>query len=437
MAASKYDPSCPSPEGSTHNPSLERSFRQESGRATATLSRVLGDVHRAEDAVQEAYLIAMKTWARDGVPANTAAWIITTAKNRAIDALRRDARGSERVQVYAQLESAAATIPDLDWNDVGAAIPDDRLALIFACCHPALAEDARVALTLRAVCGLSTDEIARAFLVPVTTMAQRIVRAKKKILEAGITFEIPDPAHRPERIDAVARALYLVFSEGYAATSGASIVRHELCDEAIRLARLLVTLLPGEAELHGLLALMWLTDARRAARTDEQGEIVTLEEQDRTRWNQWMIAAGLAELNRAAALRSEGPYQLQAAIAAIHDRTASFEKTNWNSIVALYDRLFDYERSPVVALNRAAAIAMRDGYAQGLEAMESLGEDLAEYGAFHAARADLLSRIGRDADAQVAYKSALLLTTSEPERRHIERRVLKLAVGHLGIEVIP
>ncbi len=392
------------------------------------LSRALGDVHRAEDAVQEAYVTALERWARDGVPTNPAAWIITTARNRAIDALRREARATEKVALYARLEQAVEAVPSFDPEDELAAIPDDRLGLIFACCHPSLNLEARLALTLRTVAGLTTEEIARAFLVPVATLAQRLVRAKQKIRNAGISFEIPDAAHLRGRLDAVCTTLYVMFGEGYATTSGDKRVRDDLCEEAIRLARLLVKMMPGQAEVYGLLALMLLQDARRPARVDDDGNIVTLEDQNRTLWNRYLIAEGLGVLQRASQFNDEGPYQLQAAIAAAHDVASKSEATHWAGIVQLYDRLFQFDPSPIVALNRAVAVAMNSSLEDGLAAVDALerGGQLDAYYLFYATRADLLRRMGRFGDAQRAYERALSLVSSEPERRFFERRIREM-----------
>lgn len=383
-------------------------------------------MHLAEDAVQAAYVTALERWPRDGEPANTAAWIITTARNRAIDALRREAAGAQKLDLAARLERA---VPEYDFEDEETVVPDDRLGLIFACCHPGLSEEARIALTLRTLCGLTTEEIARAFLTPVPTMAQRLVRAKNKIRDAGISFEMPDASHLPARLDAVCTTIYVMFNEGYAATSGDRRVRDDLCDESLRLARLLVTLMPGEAEVRGMLALMLLTDARRAARTDENGDTITLEDQDRTKWNRWMISEGLEQLARAATFRSDGPYQIQAAIAAIHARTMSFEQTNWQNIVLLYDRLYELQPSPVVALNRAVARAMVNGLESGLREIEALGSEqaLSGYFTFHAVRADLLRRLERHDEARSAYEKASELG-SDADRRFILSRMRLLEI---------
>ncbi len=388
----------------------------------AVLSRALGDLHLAEDAVQEAYVTALERWPRDGVPNNPLAWIVTTARNRALDVLRRQTRGEEKMALLARLESAQPHgEPDFDDR----CVPDDQLGLIFACTHPALGLEARVALTLRAVAALTTEEIAHAFLVPVPTMAQRLVRAKQKIRANGISFTMPDVAHLRDRLDAVCTTLYVMFNEGYAATSGDTRVRHDLCNESVRLARLLAQLLPDQPEVHGLLALMLLTDARRAARVDDNGEVVTLEDQDRRKWDRWLIAAGLAHLHRAARFNDDGPYQIQAAIAAVHARAETFEKTNWRSIVALYDRLYEFDSSPIVALNRAAARAMLHGFEMALAEVDSIASagDLDSYAVLHSTRADLLRRIGRMPEAAESYRHAIDLTENLADRRFLERRL--------------
>ncbi len=379
-------------------------------------------MHLAEDAVQEAYVTALERWPRDGVPNNPVAWIITAARNRALDVLRRETRGAEKLELLARLESA---VPEYAPDVEDSAVPDDRLGLIFACTHPALGVEARVALTLRAVAGLTTEEIAHAFLVPVPTMAQRLVRARQKIRANGISFTVPDAAHLRDRLDAVCATLYMMFNEGYAATTGDARVRADLCNESVRLARLLAQLMPDQPEVHGLLALMLLTDARRDARVDENGDTVTLEEQDRRKWNRWLMNAGLAHLQEAARFNDDGPYQIQAAIAAVHARAEKFEKTNWRAIVTLYDRLYELDPSPIVALNRAAARGMRHGFESALTAVDAIASDgeLDRYAVLHSTRAEMLRRLGRRAEAAQAYRRAIGLTENLADRRFLERRL--------------
>jgi RNA polymerase sigma-70 factor (ECF subfamily) len=400
-------------------------YRAESRRVLATLIRLLGDFDLAEEALHDAFAAALERWPRDGVPANPRSWLVSAGRFRAIDAIRRRARFDARMaDIAAQIETATPDPAELD--DEG--IEDDRLRLIFTCCHPALSPDARVALTLREVCGLTTEEIARAYLTGAPTLAQRIVRAKAKIRDARIPYQVPAIADLPERLDAVLQVVYLVFNEGYSASSGASLTRADLSGEAIRLGRLLAELLP-EPEVLGLLALMLLHESRRAARTSPHGELVLLADQDRGLWDRLMIAEGQALVERAIRSRRFGPYTLQAAISAVHAEAATADATDWPQIVGLYDVLMRADPSPVVELNRAAALAMRDGPAAGLALIDAIlarGE-LADYHLAHSARADLLRRLGRTAEARDAYERALALARQEPERRFIERRMEELA----------
>ena len=382
--------------------------------------RLLGDFDLAEEALHEAFRAALEQWPAEGVPANPRAWLVSTGRFKAIDAIRRRARFDPLEEEHA--ESLAAEEPA-----EREPIEDDRLRLIFTCCHPALAQDAQVALTLREVCGLSTEEIARGFLTPPPTLAQRIVRAKNKIRDANIPYEVPAGPQLAERLDAVLRVIYLVFNEGYSASAGESLTRADLSAEAIRLGRLLVDLLP-EPEASGLLALMLLQESRRAARVSASGDLIRLEDQDRTRWNRELIGEGVALVERALATRRFGPYTLQAAIAALHAEAPSAGETDWPQIVALYDVLARLDPSPVVELNRAVALAMRDGPAAGLAVVDAIlarGE-LKDYHLAHAARADLCRRLGRRADARVSYERALALARQEPERRFIQQRLAEL-----------
>lgn len=402
---------------------VDRLFREEQGRAVATLIRVFGDFSLAEEAVQEAFLDALRTWPSRGIPRNPAAWITTTARNRAIDRLRRDKRLAEKTEVLAHLqglESLGGNESDIE------GIPDDRLRLIFTCCHPSLALEQRIALTLKTLGGLTTAEIASAFLVTESTMAQRLVRAKQKIRDAGIPYRVPPPDLLPERVPGVLAVLYLVFNEGYSASSG-PLVRVDLCNEAIRLARVVVRLMPDELEAQGLLALMLLQHSRRDARTDAAGDLVLLDDQDRSKWDHDMIDEGLEITRRALMAHRPGSYQLQAAIAAVHARAPRPEDTDWPQIAALYEALVAVQPSPVVMLNRAVAVAMADGPRAALALLDPLQQDLDGYHLFHSARADFLRRLDRPLDALASYRRALETATSPTERRFLERRLDELA----------
>jgi RNA polymerase sigma-70 factor (ECF subfamily) len=410
------------------NEQIDAIYRADSRRVLATLIRLLGDFDLAEEALHDAFIAALDSWPRNGLPQNPRAWLISTGRFKAIDRLRQRARFDAALAAAAdQLDAAVIAPPESD-DDL--AVEDDRLRLIFTCCHPALTPDARIALTLREVCGLETEEIARAFLVPTPSLAQRIVRAKGKIRDAGIPYQVPSLTELPDRLDAVLHVLYLVFNEGYSASSGKTLLRADLSAEAIRLGRLLTQLLP-EPEAFGLLALMLLHDARRAARTSPAGELILLDDQDRGLWNRAQIAEGLSLVERALASRRFGPYTLQAAIVAVHAEAPSATATDWREIVGLYDVLLRAEPSPIVELNRAAAVAMRDGPAAGLALIDAIlarGE-LVEYLHAHSARAELLRRLGRKQQAIAAYQRALELTTQAPERRFLERRLAGLDAG--------
>jgi RNA polymerase sigma-70 factor (ECF subfamily) len=398
-------------------------YRAESRRVLATLIRLLGDFDRAEEAMHEAFAAAVEQWQREGVPANPRAWLVSTGRFKAIDALRRRARfDASLADIAAAYET---TTTPVEWEEDG--VDDDRLRLIFTCCHPALTADAQVALTLREVCGLTTEQIAHAFLTGASTVAQRIVRAKAKIRDARIPYQVPSRADLPDRLDAVLHVIYLVFNEGYSASSGASLTRRDLSAEAIRLGRMLVELLP-EPEAVGLLALMLLHESRRAARSTSDGEIVLLDDQDRTLWNRVLIAEGTTLVERALSSRRVGPYALQAAIAALHAEAARAAATDWPQIVELYNLLVRIDPSPVIQLNRAAAVAMRDGPAEGLRLIDALlaTGDLDTYHLAHSARADLCRRLGRVQDARASYERALSLARQEPERRFLARRLLEV-----------
>jgi len=408
---------------------VESVYRSDWGRIVATLIGLIGDFDLAEESAQEAFAAAVDQWRDSGVPEFPRAWIIQTARHKAIDRIRRKARFEEKVESYTT-SGLVRTLeePDYDTSE----IPDDRLRLIFTCCHPALAPEAQVALTLRTLCGLETDEIARAFLVPATTMAQRLVRAKRKIRDAGIPYTVPETTDMAERIDAVLTVIYLVFNEGYAATRVGPLVRTDLCAEAIRLGRLVRSLMEPlpPAEATALLALMLLHDARREARVDDAGDLIVLEEQDRSRWDRGQIAEALPLVEEAFRGRP-GPFALQAAIAAVHCHAARAQDTDWPQIVRLYDVLERVQPSPIVSLNRAVAVAMADGPVQALTLIDQLADDddLANYHLLHAARADLLRRLGSPVEAAKSYQRALALVTNDSERRFLERRLREVQSG--------
>jgi RNA polymerase sigma-70 factor (ECF subfamily) len=402
---------------------VEEIFRTQHGRILATLIRLLGDFDTAEEALQDAFATALEHWPAGETPSNPVPWLVSTARHKAIDRLRRRAR-------FAQKQDDIARHLELLAAEEDAPLPEDRLRLIFTCCHPALAIEAQVALTLRTLGGLSTEEIAHAFLVPAPTMAQRLVRAKAKIRAARIPYQVPSDEALAERLEAVMVVVYLVFNEGYAASFGARLVRHELCEQAIRLGRMLVELLPAHAEPKGLLALMLLHDSRRATRLDGSGDLVLLEEQDRTRWDHAQIAEGAALVE--AALGAGGPpgrYALQAAIAAIHAQAPTAASTDWRQIAALYGVLAQTYPSPVIELNRAVAVAMSDGIEQGLALMDALDQEreLARYHLLPVARAELLRRLGRHAEAAASYRRALALVSNDAERRHLEKRLQEIS----------
>jgi RNA polymerase sigma-70 factor (ECF subfamily) len=391
---------------------IERVFREEYGRAVAVLVRAFGDIDIAEEAVQDAFAVAVQRWSDTGLPPSPAGWIITTARNRAIDRLRREASREDRHAQAALLHAGSEPIQE-------GPVRDDRLRLIFTCCHPALAQSVQVALTLRLLGGLTTVEIARAFIVPEATMAQRLVRAKNKIRDANIPYRVPGEAELPDRLTSVLAVVYLIFNEGYTATSGDQLVREDLCAEAVRLGRLLAELLPDEPEVFGLLALMLLIESRRRSRTTSGGDIVLLADQDRALWDRDLIAEGQAIVRQCLRRNQPGPYQIQAAINAVHSDAPTAAATDWRQILQLYDQLLALAPTPVVALNRAVAVAEVEGSEPALAAVESL--DLGDYYLFHAIRADLLSRLGRNAEASQAYDAALALTSNAVERTFLER----------------
>ena len=418
----------PAPVPEQLSKTIETLYRSESGRVLATLVRLLGDLDLAEEAMHEAFAAALEFWPQTGIPDKPRPWLISTARFKAIDAIRRRARfnGAQR-DLVAHMESRVNDALTQNEETGDEEIEDDRLRLIFTCCHPALPPEGQVALTLREICGLTTEEIARAFLVTPATLAQRIVRAKAKIRERPIPYEMPTPQELPERLDAVLQVVYLVFNEGYSAAAGAEVTRAELTGEAIRLGRLLAGLQP-EPEVDGLLALMLLQESRRTARTSPTGELILLEHQDRALWNREQIAEGVGLVEKALSSRRFGPYTLQAAIAAVHAEAESAAATDWRQIVALYNQLVRIQPSPVVHLNRAVAIAERDGPAAGLTHIDALSAhgELANYYLAHSARAELCRRLGRTAEARASYERALALTQQEPERQFLQERIRQL-----------
>jgi len=418
----------PAPVPEPISRTIETLYRSDSGRVLATLVRLLGDLDLAEEAMHEAFAAALESWPQTGVPQNPRPWLISTARFKAIDVIRRRARfGEVQRDLVTHIESRGNLAPGLDQETGDEEIEDDRLRLIFTCCHPALPPEGQVALTLREVCGLTTEEIARAYLVTPAALAQRIVRAKAKIRDTPIPYEVPAPQELPERLGAVLQVVYLVFNEGYSAAAGAEVTRAELTGEAIRLGRLLAELQP-EPEAIGLLALMLLQESRRAARTSPDGELILLENQDRALWNSEQIAEGVALVESALESRRFGPYTLQAAIAAVHAEAESMDATDWRQIVALYNQLARMQPSPIVYLNRAVAIAMRDGPEAGLAQIDAVLEhgELANYYLAHSARAELCRRLGRTAEARTSYEKALALTQQEPERQFLQERIRQL-----------
>ncbi|HKU76463.1 MAG TPA: RNA polymerase sigma factor [Pyrinomonadaceae bacterium] len=413
------------------NISLEQVFREEYGRIIATLIRISGSFDLAEEALQEAFIVAVSKWELEGPPDNPGAWLTTVAHRKLLDALRRDkTRTDKQVELTYETNRLQPYAEPKLFEDV-VEYPDDRLRLIFTCCHPSLTREAQVALTLRTLGGLTTTEIAHAFLVPETTLAQRLVRAKQKIRLAGIPYEIPSLERIADRLAAVQAVIYLIFNEGYAASAGRSLIRNDLCAEAIRLGRVLCELLPEEPENLGLLALMLLQNSRREARVNKQGELVTLEEQDRSLWNRTEIDEGVNLVQKALRLRRVGNYQLQAAIAALHAEAKTADETDWRQIVALYEELMRITSSPIVALNHAAAVAMAEGFERGLALIDAVGAAgaLQNYYLFHASRADLLRRLRRFDEAKAAYLTALSLTTNEVEQNYLRGRVFKMSAS--------